>query len=116
MLQLELATRAQRAAATFKARGITQSQLADRLGASQSQISRILSGRSVTRSKLAEEVCLYAETIGTGVSLKAVTQNQELLEAVRQAWDGSAAHAKALATVIRSLAVLARSPANKERS
>ena len=115
MHQRELASRALRAAATFKSQGITQSEIASRLGASQSQISRILAGQSVSRSKLALEVCLYAETLEAGVSLKAVMHNDELLEAVRQTWDGSAAHAKALATVIRSLAVLAKPAVHKER-
>jgi len=115
MNQCELVTRVLRAAAIFKSQGFTQAKLAARLGASQSQISRILSGESVSRSKLAEELCLYAETLEVGVSLEAVMRNEELLQAVRQVWDGSAAHAKALATVIRSLSVLARSSVHKER-
>jgi hypothetical protein len=59
---------------------------------------------------LLEEVCLYVERIaGGGVSAEAVKENADLVEAVRAVWDGSAGHAKALSTVIRSLAVLHRS-------
>lgn len=42
-------------------------------------------------------------------------QNDELLDAVRQAWDGSAEHARALSAVIRSLAVLGRSSVHIEK-
>jgi transcriptional regulator with XRE-family HTH domain len=111
----ELASRVLRATSVFESRGITQSKIASRLGASQSQVSRVLAGRSVKRSKLAEEICLYAETLETGVSLRAVIQNAEVLEAVRHAWDGSAARARALSTVIRSLAVLVRPAIQDER-
>jgi len=92
----------------FKSLGVTQSAIAERLGASQSQVSRILSGQKVSLSKLAEDVCSYAESLEEGVSLESVRQNTELLEAVRHAWDGTASHARALATVIRALAMLTR--------
>jgi transcriptional regulator with XRE-family HTH domain len=95
-----------RAAEICRRRGITQAQIADALGASQSQVSRILSGRSVRQSRLLEEVCLYVEHFDVGVTVDAVRHNEELLEALRVTWDGSAVHAKALSTVIRSLAVL----------
>jgi len=86
--------------------GITQGQIAEALGASQSQISRLLGGKVQRQSRLAEEVCLFAERFDQGVTLDAVRANAELLDAVRFAWDGSAAHAKALAAVIRSLSAL----------
>jgi hypothetical protein len=41
-----------------------------------------------------------------GVTPDAVRGNDHLIEALAEAWDGSAEHAKALATVIRSLALL----------
>ena len=100
------AARVLRAASVLRANELTQQDVALQLGASQSQVSRVLSGRSVLRSRLAEEICLYAETLEGGVTLEAVQQNTDLLDAVRHAWDGSAAHARALSTVIRSLAVL----------
>lgn len=94
------------AAAVCQRRGITQSQIAEALGASQSQISRILSGRSRRSSRLLEEVCLYAERLEGGVTSHAVAANKELMDAICATWDGSAAHAKSLSTVIRSLAAL----------
>jgi transcriptional regulator with XRE-family HTH domain len=110
MKQPSAEARAQRAAEICKQRGITQSQIAEALGASQSQVSRILSGRGIRESRLFEEVCLYVERLDVGVSTDAVRNNAELLEALRQTWDGSAAHARALSTVIRSLVVLRGAP------
>jgi transcriptional regulator with XRE-family HTH domain len=87
-------------------RGITQAQVADAVGASQSQVSRILGGRSLRQSRLLEEVCLYVERFAEGVTVDAVRENADLVDAIKATWDGSAAHAKALSTVIRSLVVL----------
>lgn len=98
--------RAIRAAEICKERGITQAQIAEAVGASQSQVSRILAGHSLRQSRLLEEVCLYVERFAVGVTADAVRSNAELVEAVQAAWDGSASHAKALSTVIRSLAAL----------
>lgn len=110
MLDPSIKARALRAAEICRQRGITQAQIADALGASQSQVSRILSGRGLRQSRLFEEVCLYVEHFDVGVTADAVRHNEELLEALRTTWDGSAAHAKALSTVIRSLAVLRTGP------
>lgn len=101
-----LKARALRAAEICRERGITQTEIAQALGASQGQVSRILRGHNLRASRLFEEVCLYAERFGQGVTAKAVRENQELIEALRETWDGSAVHSHALATVIRSLAAL----------
>lgn len=98
--------RALRAGKVCSERGITQARIAEAIGASQSQVSRILAGRGVRQSRLLEEVCLYVERLSGGVTADAVRENAELVEAIKAAWDGSASHAKALSTVIRSLAVL----------
>lgn len=98
--------RALRAGDICKDQGITQAQIAAAVGASQSQVSRILSGQGLRQSRLMEEVCLYVEQFSVGVSADAVRGNTELVEAIQAAWDGSASHARALSTVIRSLAVL----------
>lgn len=79
------------------------------LGASQSQVSRVLAGNIVRRTKLFEEICNYANSIEVGVSIDSVRSNHELLSALAETWDGSAAHSRALAAVIRSLAVLGSS-------
>lgn len=102
--------RALRAGEICKEQGITQAQIAEAVGASQSQVSRILSGRGIRQSRLMEEVCLYVERFSVGVTADAVRENAELVEAIQAAWDGSASHARALSMVIRSLAVLRVKP------
>jgi len=95
-----------RAATIFRERGIRQSEVAEIVGASQPQISRVLKGEGIRATKLVEEVCLLAEKLEGGVSAEAVCSNQELISALAETWDGSAGHAKALAVVIRSLRML----------
>lgn len=98
--------RALRAAQLFKARGITQFEVASAVSASQSQVSRVLAGHVIRNTNLFEEVCRYADSLEFGVSIELVRKNNELLSALAETWDGSVAHSRALAAVIRSLAVL----------
>ncbi|WPC68017.1 helix-turn-helix transcriptional regulator [Rhodoferax ferrireducens] len=107
---VEMTARAERARNTCKARGITQEQIAADLGASQSQVSRILSGHGSRASRLAEEVCLYVERAEGGVTAESVRANDELVNALTVTWNGSAAHARALSAVIRSLSALGPIP------
>lgn len=102
----DLHARAQRAFSICHTLGITQGEIATAVGASQAQVSRILRGRNLRASRLFEEVCLYAERRSQGVTTEAVCQNPDLIEALRETWDGTAIHARALATVIRSLSSL----------
>ena len=113
MIDSALQARVMHAGDVCRLRGITQAQVADAVGASQSQVSRILGGRGLRQSRLLEEVCLYVERFAGGVTVEAVRGNEELVNAIKSTWDGSAAHAKALSTVIRSLAVL-RIPSESE--
>lgn len=106
MLSPSQRARALRAAQTCRLRGITQAEIAEALGASQSQVSRILQAQGLRTSRLFEEVCLYVERFEGGVTADTVRANDELIDALKVTWDGSASHAKALSTVIRSLAVL----------
>lgn len=108
MVTPELQARALRAARLCRDRRITQVEIAKALGASQPQVSRILKGRGLRSSRLYEEVCLYVERQVGGVTVEAVRDNDELITALAATWDGSAVHAKALATVIRALALLRR--------
>lgn len=96
--------------------GLSQMQIAAAVGASQSQVSRILRGGGVRQSRLLEAVCLYVEQFEAGVTVDAVRQNEELVDAIRSTWDGTAAHARALSTVIRSLAVLGAGPTRTPRA
>lgn len=86
--------------------GLTQSIIATQLNASQSQVSRILSGASRRRSKLFDSVCKYVLSVGQGSSHEAVAESKELTEALASVWDGTPEHARALALVIRSLGAL----------
>lgn len=113
-MQGNLLSRVQRAAEVCRRRDLTQAQIAEALGASQSQVSRILSGKGLRTSRLQEEVCLFVERLDVGVTAEAVRSNDELVESLCHTWDGSATHAKALSSVIRSLAVL-RPPAHGSR-
>lgn len=94
------------AASIFREHGISQAEIAEFLGASQGQVSRLLGGKVRRGSRLFEEVCLFAERLDGGVSKEMVIANGDLISALAETWDGTAGHAKALATIIRSLAVL----------
>jgi len=94
--------------------GITQQELSNELCVSQSQISRVLGGKSGGRSKLLQQICSYASKAETAVTADQVRTNDELIGALTDIWDGSPEHAHALATVIRALGVLSR-PAPRTR-
>lgn len=106
MIVLNAKSRVERARHICKLHGITQAQIAAELGASQPQISRILQGQGQKATRLVEEVCLYAERYAGGVTTDSVKANDELIDALAMTWDGSAKHAKALSSVIRSLSAL----------
>lgn len=97
-------TEARLAATRAKQRGLTQEHIAQAIGASQSQVSRVLSGRSKRRSKLLDSVCKYV--FSSGRSSTRGAPPAELTEALRTVWDGTPEHAHALALVIRSLGAL----------
>ena len=84
--------------------GLTQAAIAAAVGASQSQVSRVLSGVGTRRSRLFDEVCKYVFLAGR--ARPAVSESAELTAALEAVWDGSDSHAKALALVIRSLGAL----------
>lgn len=93
-------------AVRFKAAGVTQSKIASAIGVSQSQVSRVLSGRIIRHTKLLERLCIYASSQLHLNKRPNVSRNAELMAALSEVWDGSDAHAQALAEVIRSLATL----------
>jgi len=84
--------------------GLTQADIAAAVGASQSQVSRVLAGAGIRRSRLFDEVCKYV--FAAGKTRPAVSESAELTAALEAVWDGSESHAKALALVIRSLGAL----------
>jgi transcriptional regulator with XRE-family HTH domain len=83
--------------------GLTQEHLATALSVSQSQISRVLSGKGKRQTKLFDELCIYVNSQVKGISPDLVRENAVLLEAIASIWDGSVAQAHSIATVIRSL-------------
>jgi predicted XRE-type DNA-binding protein len=96
-------------AGQFKQAGMTQSHISEGVGASQSQISRVLSGKICRHTKLLRRLRDYADMHIKPVERADVRMNVELMAALSVVWDGTDAHAHALAQVIRSLAELVRS-------
>lgn len=86
--------------------GLTQAHIAQALQISQSQVSRILSGRARRRSRLFADICKYVHDSGMANSDAALGQAQEIHDALKVVWDGTPEHARALAVVIRSLGAL----------
>jgi transcriptional regulator with XRE-family HTH domain len=102
-----LRSEAKLAAARAKAIGLTQAAIADAVGASQSQVSRVLSGMSRRRSRLFDSVCKYVFSAEDAAAFgRAPQDSDQLMRALGEVWDGSDAHAEALALVIRSLGAL----------
>lgn len=98
-IRLEAIGLAQRA----RSAGFSQKDIAKAVSSSQSQVSRVLSGKVARRSRLFNEICIYVNNVAGGVSPETVRGNEELMQAVASVWDGSAHQAIALARVIRSL-------------
>lgn len=105
-MKKDLEAKAIHAAAVFRKHGVSQGEVADMLGASQPQISRLLGGKLRRRSRLFDEICLLAVRLDGGVSREMVIANDHLMAALTETWDGSPDHAKVLASIIRSLAAL----------
>ncbi len=107
MSEATLRTEALTAARLARQLGLSQEAIAGAIGASQSQVSRVLSGNSRRRSRLFDAVCKYVSSHATERRGSAsIMESPELVAAVESVWDGSPTHAQALASVIRSLAAL----------
>lgn len=99
---------AMRAGRTAHQLGLSQKQIAEATRHSQSQVSRVLSGRTARRSKAFRDVCSYVFFRATTEPREAVRNNSELIDALAEVWDGTPDHSAALACVIRSLGSLTR--------
>lgn len=106
MESTELKRLSHAAAQRARQAGITQTEIANALSASQSQISRIFAGKNLRRTRLFDEICIYVENAARGVSPEVVRENQELMEALASVWDGTPQQASSLAAIIRSLGLL----------
>lgn len=102
------------AASLAKQAGLTQLAIAKAVGASQAQVSRILSGQSIRRSKLMNDVCVYVHQHQKSGAKKSAASNPDLMAALNAVWDGSPGHARTLALVIRSLGALSRPSTSTE--
>lgn len=85
---------------------ITQESISEATGVSQSQVSRVLSGKSKRASKVFIKICNYVNNYNTTVTAEMVSKNKVLLDAIASVWDGSDAQSNALATVIRTLSLV----------
>jgi hypothetical protein len=107
MNQSELHAEALAVAQLARQLGLSQSAIAEAICASQSQVSRVLSGHGRRRSKLFDAVCKYVNSLAVVEGgATSIAESPELIAAIESVWDGSPEHARALASVIRSLAVL----------
>lgn len=86
-----------------KSLGITQEDISNNTGISQSQVSRLLSGHGKHKSKSYIEICNYVNSCRNGISPELVRQNDELINALASVWDGSARQSAAIANIIQSL-------------
>jgi transcriptional regulator with XRE-family HTH domain len=87
--------------------GLSQFDIGKAVGLSQGQVSRLLAGRAKRPGTKLDEICAYVYSPAhRSIGRSAVSKNVELMNALEIAWDGTPKHAKALAAVIRSLAVL----------
>lgn len=89
--------------ARVKALGLTQNELANGTGLSQSQVSRLLDGKSNRSSKGFDRLCKYVQSYTPSISQRRILKQADLMSAMAEVWDGTPTHAEALATVLRSL-------------
>lgn len=92
--------------ARVKELGLTQLQISEATCLSQSQISRILDGQSRRESKGFDLICKYVFSYTPSISQRRILRQKELMLAIAEVWDGTPAHAEALAAVLRSLRLL----------
>ncbi|MHB1502280.1 MAG: helix-turn-helix domain-containing protein [Candidatus Dormibacteria bacterium] len=78
--------------------GISQSELAHRARVNQSTVSRALSRTPVRHSVAYERLCRYMQEARYLPQLSA--GEEVVVKAFRQIWDGSDAHAEAVAKII----------------
>lgn len=82
---------------------VSQVALAEGAGVSQSQVSRLLSGKVQRLSKSVVALCSYAGIRAYDSAVADPRRNDMLMEALRKVWDGTHEHARSIAHVIASL-------------
>lgn len=96
-----------------KSLGLTQEAISIGAGVSQSQVSRIFSGRGKHESKAYKEICKYINSKIVKVTSEDVIANKVLIDALTKVWDGSDQQASFIAGVIYSLEGLCLSQKNR---
>lgn len=91
----------------LKEMGKLQAEIACDTGLSQSQISRIVSGKFKLCSKNVLNLCKYAEIKLVECDLEAKWSNK-LTNALNFAWDGTEEHAKAINKILRAIGSIRR--------
>lgn len=92
--------------ARAKELGLTQLKISQETGLSQSQVSRLLDGKSCRESKGFDRVCRYVFSYTPSISQRRILRQTDLMMAIAEVWDGTPSHADALATILRSLKLL----------
>lgn len=88
--------------ATLETQEVSQEALAIAAGINQATVSRIL-GRCPKRAGAAFiRLCIYANRVDEHGSRPDPALSDELMNALRDVWNGSDEHAKALAAIIRA--------------
>ena len=87
---------------------LLQSEIAEGVGLSQGQISRLIAGRFKRPGKAYNDLCIYVLNNMPKVQHGNVGANTEIMEAIASVWDGSPEQASAIAKVIRSLGSLCK--------
>jgi transcriptional regulator with XRE-family HTH domain len=95
------------AAAKATKLGLTQEAIAAELAISQSQVSRVLSGKSRRASRVCVRVCEYVENLAAPGPRRRAPISPELAQAVTGVWDGTTEHAELLAALLNTLSALA---------
>lgn len=88
-------------------RGLSQTDIAEAVGVSQPQVSRILAGKFTRVSGRVIQVCKFLELDGL-VGSGAVRESKRLAEAVLEAWDGTKSHEEALVRLLSALKAVIR--------
>ncbi len=89
----------------FKKNGIKQPLIAEITGVNQAQVSRILSGKFIRRTKNVDKICEYAELEVIPHKVNPAI-NEVLMDALSYAWDGTDNHAKAIAKILNVIGAL----------
>jgi transcriptional regulator with XRE-family HTH domain len=88
--------------AYMRARKLSQSELASRAGVNQATVSRALRKQPTRHSRALQRLCIYAD-IEYGEGPKSTTSSSKLIiEAFQEVWDGTDAHAAAIARIIQA--------------